>query len=124
MAFDEQQVGVPGIKYEVYCKKQAGRIPYERTNEQKGRFYVHDVQLGWQIKYLNDLIYIQTVVKSCQAIFLEGSIGRTVAQSRTLALGRGLKLHATLLVPLSHFLMNIYLGIDMIIKHLLHFRTE
>ena len=42
---------------------------------------------------LNYLIDVQTVVKSCNAIFLEGPTGQTVVQSRALALVRGLKLH-------------------------------
>ena len=39
------------------------------------------------------------------------------------ALIRGLELHITLLVPLCPKI-NEYLGIDMVIKHKLHFRTE
>ena len=50
--------------------------------------------------YFVYLIYVQAVVKSCHAIFLEGSTGQTVVQFRALALVRGLKLHTTLLVPL------------------------
>ena len=72
---------------------------------------------------LNCLIYVQTVVKSCNAIFLEGSTGQTVVQFRALALVRGLKLHTTLLVPLGPKIHE-YLGIDMIVKHELHLRTE
>ena len=49
---------------------------------------------------LNYLIDVQTVVKSCNAIFLEGSTGQTVVQSRALALVRGLKLHINLLETL------------------------
>ena len=39
------------------------------------------------------------------------------------ALVKGLELHVTLLVPLCAK-FNDYLGIDMIIKHQLHFRTK
>ena len=39
---------------------------------------------------LSYLIYVQTVVKSCNAIFLEGSRGHTVVQSSALALVREL----------------------------------
>ena len=53
------------------------------------------------ISKLLDLRIIQTVVKSCHAIFLESSTGHTVVHSRALALVRGLKLHLALLVPLS-----------------------
>ena len=41
---------------------------------------------------LNYMIYVQTVVKSCHAIFVEGSTGQTVVDSRALALVRGLNL--------------------------------
>ena len=56
------------------------------------------------------------------AIFLEGSTGHTVVQSRALALVGGLKLHMTPRTTARKF--NDYLGIDMIIKYQLHFRTE
>ena len=72
---------------------------------------------------LNHLIYVQTVVKSCPVIFLEGSAGQTVVQSRALALVRGFKLHITLFVPLCPKI-NKYLGIDMNVKDQLHFSTE
>ena len=41
----------------------------------------------------NLLDFVQTAIKSCHAIFLEGSTGHTVVQSRELYLVRGLKLH-------------------------------
>ena len=74
------------------------------------------------MKMLKLLVNEQTVVKSCHAIFLEGSPGHIVVQSRALALVRGLKLHKTLLVSLCPF--NEYLGIDIITKRHLHFGTE
>ena len=48
---------------------------------------------------VNYLIYVQTVVKPCHAILLEGSTGQAVMHSRALALIRGLKLHIT--IPVS-----------------------
>ena len=51
------------------------------------------------------LLELNTIVKSCQAIFLEGSAGHTVVQSRSLDF------------------VNEYLGIDHTIKHQSHFGT-
>ena len=88
---------VPGIlqetDWEIFVRTN------ELTNKKKYRPYIM-CKLGWQLKYENYSIYVQTVVKSCHDIFVESSTGHTVVESRGLALGRGLKLHEPLPVPL------------------------
>ena len=55
---------------------------------------------------------------------MEGSADHTVVQSRALAFVGGLKLHATLLVPLCPTLNISIWALTQLTNNQLHFRTE
>ena len=84
---------------------------YERTDERTEAKIVRTWRATWMAIKIFKLLELRTVVKRCDAIFLEGSTGHTVVQSRALALVRGLKLHARHNSPrttLSESLISIW----------------